>query len=286
MENKKFGDLTQLECLSSYKKMESNSDRRWKSAELLAADKDYGGAIRDHITSIEELIKAMIIYLDANGFEFRKVDGMNRILTKSHSLRHFMAYFMFVLNVFTEDIKRFYQQISKDPSLIKKWGGKRKIMKGGMNKFFRFYFFKKVLKLQVELKWFAKVESLRQTGTHVDYDNELITPEDISQNDYEQVLLRLSNVRFIGKEFIKTFDAHNSVVAEEIEKLKKDLHEKGWYLKISEAIKGVKNQNPFELFTKEFEFLEVQNTAEFKQKLRTNTLLEGPEKKTKKLKKG
>ena len=275
MGNKTFKDLTQIECAEAYKRMESNSDRRWKSAELLASNEDFGGAIRDHITSVEELIKAIIIYLDAQGFEFRKVDGMDIMLTRSHSLRHFMAFIMFILNVFAEDIKGFFIKSKEDPTLFKIIGKGSKGNKMKMQKFMRVYIFKKVLKIKAEYKWFEKVELLRQAGTHVDYKETLISPEDISLRDYKQVFMRLENVRKMGKEVLLTFDTKNTYLEKEVEKLKQDLHNKGWYRNMGEALKNVKNKKPFELFSNEVKELDIGTNEELKEHLRDKSLFKG-----------
>jgi|GEM_PF-1413412 len=285
MSNKTFKDLTQNECIEAYKRMVNNSDIRWRSAVLLAANNDFGGAIRDHITSIEELVKAMIIYMDSNGFEFRKVDGMDKILTKSHSLRHFMAYLMFVLNVFIEDIKAFYEKVKMDPTMIKKLNGKTKRGRMQMRKFMGPYLFKMVLKLKAEFKWFEKVELLRQTGTHVDYSDKLITPEDISVKDYKQVLIRLENVRFVGKEFLKTFGYENTYMEKEIEKLKSDFKTKGWYYNMGQALTNPKNRNPFEAITKELISLDIGTDEQLKEQLRDESIFEGIKQRTSKKKK-
>src|ERR1700741_48983 len=113
--SKPLNKLTEQECYITSQKMINNSIQRWKSAKLLAKNEDYGGAISSHITSIEELIKGFIMFVDSKGFELRTIEGMDAIVRRSHSIRHFIGFIMFVLNIFIDDFKRYMPKVIKEP---------------------------------------------------------------------------------------------------------------------------------------------------------------------------
>jgi AbiV family abortive infection protein len=117
--NKPIAFYSEDECYTLYKKVIENSNKKWESAELLAKHSDYGGAISTHITSMEEMIKALILLFDAKGFDLRKVEGMDIILRHSHKLRHFIGFTMFALNLFIEEMMSFIIKVKENPGLVK-----------------------------------------------------------------------------------------------------------------------------------------------------------------------
>lgn len=248
--SKPLNKLTEQECFNISQDMLSNSIRRWKSAELLAMSEDYGGAISSHITSIEEQIKGFIMFLDSKGFEFRSMEGMDSIIRRSHSIRHFIGFVMFVLNIFLDDFKKFMPQVIKEPSMMKefvddktKWELKIK-----------WYFLRKILIIEKELHWFSQIEKFRQTGNHVDYDSQAKSPLEINKEDYLEVSVRLTNVKNVLDEFIKIYSIEDEELICQIKqqqlKLKKDNIYKRCEGSLLNVTKGKKS--PFDLVAKMF----------------------------------
>jgi AbiV family abortive infection protein len=244
-------DLSDEGCFSLYDEMMKNSDRRWKSARLLAENEDYGGAIRDHITSMEEMIKAFIMFLDSRGFQFRTVEGMDSIIRRNHTIRHFIGFTMFVMNIFIDDLKGMVLKIRKDPSVILKY----KENKTGIDSLIKMYALRKMVVVKEEFYWFSKVEKYRQEGTHVDYDPTIKTPLSITHEDYQEVYKRLENVRVVGKGIIESFDTSDEELLKHIEELKQEFITEDWYTMIKETLISTKNgrKNPFDLFEKHWE---------------------------------
>ena len=244
--DKKLKDLTITECFNRYEEMMKNSDLRWRSAKLLAQNEDYGGAIRDHITSMEEMIKGLIMFMDSQGFQFRTVDGMDTIIRKSHSIRHFIGFTMFIMNIFMDDLKGMIIKIRKAPSTVLKYKGNIK----GIEPILKKYALRKFVIIQKEFHWFAKVESLRQEGSHVDYDPQIKSPLNITLEEYKEVYKRLKNVRIVTKDIIKTFDSDDNggEMIKGIQEFQQEFITEGWYLKMQEPLKLLKKKkNPFDI---------------------------------------
>lgn len=245
---KKIKDISDNECYNLYDAIIKNSNKRWESAQLLADNKDYGGAIRDLITSIEEMVKAIIMLADSKGFEFRKIDGIESIIRRNHTIRHLIGFFMLGLNLFADDLKKLVIKFRSNPNHYVE------MIKGEnfMGDFVKKYLFEKILILQKEFYWFSRVEIIRQQGTHVDLEDDIISPLDISLEEYEEVFIRMKNVRYVGNEMIDTLINPGEIMIEELEKLKIQFIDEDWYSKIGKALHKTKQgkKNPFGLIEK------------------------------------
>jgi len=201
---KSLKDLSDEDCGLISSEMIKNSDRRWDSAKILADNEDYGGAIRDHITSMEEMIKGLLMFLDSKGFEFRKIEEMEGIIRKNHTIRHFIGFIMFVINIFASEFENLILKCKEEPSSMLKIFNEQKEKK---DLIIKMYFFRKILLIKEEFLWFSKVEIYRQEGIHVDYNPSIGSPLDINIDDYKEVYKRLENVRNVGCSIIEILTA-------------------------------------------------------------------------------
>jgi AbiV family abortive infection protein len=112
--SRSFADLTQEECATVYPELLDNSDRHYKVARLLTenGNQEYGVAVSHLVLSSEELVKAMVIYVDSMGFNMRKVKGMDELFFK-HEPRHFVS------SIFAVYYQIFYPILSNSPSIKK-----------------------------------------------------------------------------------------------------------------------------------------------------------------------
>lgn len=75
--NENFLNISQLACQKSHMTILENSDRHFIVAEKIYEMKDfYGIAISHLILSTEELVKALIIYLEGEGLHLRSIKGI------------------------------------------------------------------------------------------------------------------------------------------------------------------------------------------------------------------
>jgi hypothetical protein len=87
-----FFDMPKDKCLNSFPELIENSDRHFKVAGLLSSENEYGIAISHLILGTEELVKGLIIFLDGEGLQIRKVKGI-KIFFYRDPVRHFFAEF-------------------------------------------------------------------------------------------------------------------------------------------------------------------------------------------------
>lgn len=244
--NKNFMSLSKKECLEVAKETFRNSDGMYNDGVALAKINSFGRATSLLILSMEENMKAVILYLDGNGFQFRpKVKGIQNLFI-NHKLRYPLALVLSGFNIFRKDLREFIFKIKDNPAVIKdfdknkeKWEG---LAKG--------YFIEKVKQFIAEITWFSSAEYLRQEGMYVDYDDVLKTPLDINEQDYNEVYVRVSAMREFTADFLTAFDDRGEEGEEELKKQLKELQKQfiteQWYDKISGVISkfNSKDANP------------------------------------------
>lgn len=238
-----------------YVEMLKNSDSNWQSANQLAANGDYGRAISLSIISVEELVKALVVYFDSKGFHLRKVKGI-KVLFKTHQIRYFIAYGMFVMSVFSDELRKFVLQFHNDPNVMDSWAALMKDEKL-LDKKMKYYVFRKIILLRRELDWFSQVDLFRQEGFYCDYVDRLKNPINISPEDFSYARQRLAKVRKFGKELIDAYNEDTETTREYIIKMRNDFKDKNHYGKIEAALKFLKDARmlPFEFIKSKIDFL-------------------------------
>lgn len=254
MSSKTFLTISKEECLVVYKRVIEHSDIKWDSSKSLANAGDLGGAVSMAIISVEEMIKALVVYLDGNGFEFRRIKGMD-IVFNHHQIRFLIAYAMFVVGSFGEDLINFITRIRENPEQLAKMTESMK--EAGpkyYEKHFKYYVLKKLALLKSEYKWFSQVDLFRQEGFYSDYEQQLKTPISITLEDYEKVIQRLEKVRKIGKGIIEAFEDKDPLTKEGLENLKKKFKQEKLYKHMETSLSKVRQtrNSPFDTVRKSF----------------------------------
>jgi hypothetical protein len=246
--SKPLSKLTSEECFLFYEMMIQNSNVRWESAKLLAENQDYGGAINSHITSMEEMVKAFILFLDSKGFELRTIEGMESIIRKSHSLRHFICFAIFVLNIFIDDFKKYMPRFLKDPSIMLTFIKDKK----GREVLIKWYVLRKIPFIKKEFHWFSQMEKFRQSGNHVDFDSQQKSPLEINADDYLEVYKRLNNVREVFNDFIKVYSDNDGKILKQIHLVQADFKNENLYALAQKSLVPITSgrKNPFDLLAK------------------------------------
>jgi AbiV family abortive infection protein len=251
MENKTFLNISKEECSIVYKKIIDNSNNKWNSCKSIAETKEYGTAISLAIISIEELVKALIVFFDGHGFEFRKIKGIKSIFA-NHQLRYFIAFIMFVMGLMGEELIKFIQKFHDNPEEMTKTMERMTSDEKFLNQIGFRYLLRKMVLVKNEFDWFSKVDLFRQEGFYSDYENQLKTPISINEEDYNQMVLRLEKVRTVGKELISSFESTNVEAQKNLERLRMHFKDKEIYDKISNVLTTTRQSKttPFELIKK------------------------------------
>jgi AbiV family abortive infection protein len=69
---------------------------------IFAERGEHGSSVFMAITSVEELVKALIILMDGRGFALRNVVGIG-VIFRNHQIRYLLSYAMFVINVASDE---------------------------------------------------------------------------------------------------------------------------------------------------------------------------------------
>ncbi len=250
MKEKTFVTISKSECLIAYKEILQNSDSKWAASKILARNRDYGTATSLAIISVEEQIKAIVILLDGCGFHFRKVKGIE-VLFKHHRLRYFLAYIIFGISVFGDELGKMLLTVKDNPEKIE---GYIQEIESNPDLFFKKYIRNKLFKIIISIRkesiWFSKIDIFRQDGFYSDYETTLKNPITISKDDYIQVAKRLDKVRRFGQMLMNAFLDNGESLNEHIKKMQTDFIKKGFYTNIGESITKMNKAktNPFDLF--------------------------------------
>jgi AbiV family abortive infection protein len=246
--NKSFMNLSKKECLEVAIETFRNAENKHSDALILAKNNSYGMAISALILSLEENIKAVILFLDGNGFEFRKrVKGVKNLFV-NHKLRYPLGFVLSGFNIFGKDLIGFISKIVSNPSIIKGFNiNEREWESLALN-----YILEKINQLDEERIWFSNAEYLRQDGMYVDYDNIIKTPLSIDKKDFNDILVRVSGISEFIDGFLPIFDQsyEGDAAAEfkiEVKKLQKQLVSENGYDKIGKIVSKIneRGNDPF-----------------------------------------
>lgn len=237
-------NLNASECLVAFKSLQDNAESLYNDALSLASNGSSGHATSLLIQSTEESMKAFILFLDGNGFQFRsKVSGINNLFI-NHKLRYGLAMFLSILYIFSKDIKDLIQKIKGDSILTFDFKKDKKKAEAILLPYTQ-----NLVKIIIlEILWFSKAEFTRQEGFYVDYIDEIRTPLQISKADFENVLLRIDGMRSFLFDYIQSFDSTDERMITGIENLKQQFLDENWYEKIGNVIVmfKVRKHNPLE----------------------------------------
>src|SRR5689334_2807877 len=113
-----YANLPTAACFELAEQITKESDNLWRIANDIAKEKSYGYAITTMISSLEELIKAVVLTIDGCGFEFRRIRGFDTFF-RDHGLRQFTVFIMFGYGVFGDELKKYLPPLRENPSLFK-----------------------------------------------------------------------------------------------------------------------------------------------------------------------
>lgn len=245
--SKSFMNLSKKECLIVSKEIFSNAEKKHSDALILAKNNSYGMATSSLILSLEENTKAVILFLDGNGFEFRKrVKGIKNLFI-NHKLRYPLGLVLSGFNIFGKDLINFINKIALNPTIIKGFNINEKEWESLALK----YTLKKINQLNEEIIWFSNAEYLRQDGMYVDYDNEIKTPLSIDKKDFNDILIRVSAISEFIVKFLPIFDESieddDVGLKKQVKKLQKQLIIENGYDKIGIIVSKIngRGNNPF-----------------------------------------
>lgn len=189
---KTFLSISKNECIVIYREVNDNANSKWHSANILAQNKDYGTAIALHIISIEESLKALLLLLDGVGFNFRAVKGIKKLFT-NHELRHIMALLIFLIRAISQIFIKVVTRLLENDEILKKLS--EKYSDNNFDDLFKdnkYSILRTVVTMRKDLRFFSQIERIRQNGFYSDYNDKLLSPLTINEDEYQSAIPRLS----------------------------------------------------------------------------------------------
>jgi len=251
MSSKSFLQIPRNECLTVYKEVLKNSDKKWESGVRESMAGEFGSAISLQIISIEEMIKAILVLMDGKGFPIRNIKGMNTFF-KNHQIRHLLAYILLILGLFGEEAIKFLKSYRDKPKELITLFKEMNTDPGYFEKKYKIYMLRKLIHFKREFEWFARAEILRQDGLYVDYVDQLRSPVSISETEYRDIFNRLIKVREFGNSIIESFAATDAESIKAHRIVIKQFREKQMRNGIEEALK-IGKRDPFNQIRKRLE---------------------------------
>jgi AbiV family abortive infection protein len=254
MASKTFITMSKKDCLTFYKDVLQASESNWKSGIILARENQFGNAMSMAIISAEELVKAIIILFDGNGFEFRRVQGMDALFA-NHQIRYVIQYAMMVINIFMEDLKTYFIKFREDPSNGMDFLGGINANDINFVSQVEKYGLETMARLALEFEWFSKVDVYRQQGFYSDYEGQLQTPIKIDAETYQQAFARLEKVRAVGLELITSLESSEELYVNHFNSMRRNMKQKKTYALIGNSLAVLRQtrENPFAVIKKYFE---------------------------------
>jgi AbiV family abortive infection protein len=239
MSNNSFFSIPREKLLTLYPAIIKNSDEQYQTAIEIYENGKPGIAIPHLLISSEELIKALIVVLDAKGFKFRTIKGMD-IFFRNHEIRFFISALIFVVSLFGDDLFRFLEKMKTDHTkAMSMMLNIKNREESSMNKI-KWYFLRKYVIIQAEIKWFSNAELFRQNGFYVDMSGNLVSPLTITPQQFQETKMRIDKVNKIIKYMIETFESDEDVIKEEIERFKISCDTENYYTLIANELENMR----------------------------------------------
>jgi len=116
---KRYQNISRQECGKVYLEILENAYQHYDNANILATKKNnFGYPISFMILGLEEEIKALVIFLDSKGFNFRQTPGLKGVFN-NHELRYAVSFIIFAFNLFADDFSRI-KMVSASHLILKK----------------------------------------------------------------------------------------------------------------------------------------------------------------------
>ena len=239
-----FNNISREECLLVSSDVLKNANDKFISSEKLAQEQKYGSAISFLIIGSEELIKAMILFLDGIGFRFRSINDMQKVF-KNHELRYFVSFIIFSLSVFSDDLMNFIIKIQNQVITIDDLKKIKSKIKSN-DEYFRTKIFQHIISriefLLQELSWFKNCDIYRQNGLYVDYKDGTQTPLNLKQKDYEELKIRIERVRLACNQIFEGLNNESESNKEYFSNFLSDFNQNNFYEIVGNFIKKIRKE--------------------------------------------
>ncbi len=154
--------LSKEECALFYPAVRANAQRHLLAADTLKKTGDYGNAIAHRILGSEEMVKALILFLEGKGMDLRSIDAI-KPLFRFHVPRHKVFKTLFTALHALHTIST-ATKLSFGKALAT-------LLKGGLETYFN-------------ARWWENAERYKQNGFYADHQGVFNDPTKITKDEY------------------------------------------------------------------------------------------------------
>jgi AbiV family abortive infection protein len=175
--------LTQENAKKAYLQTLNSVDIHIRSAQLIAADGIYGGAVTHLVLSTEEMVKGLLFYLESLGTDINKIPSIN-LFFSDHVVRH---YFTVLFSMLNRIIKPLVALILKSKEEIHNSGieieytEEEKVILSKDPKRIMGNFYD----IKTMLDWWDEANNKKNGGLYVDVvGKDIFSPADVNEAEY------------------------------------------------------------------------------------------------------
>lgn len=208
-----------------YESIILNSDRHITIASFLSDRKEFGPAISHLVLGSEEMVKALIVFLEGLGLNLRAIKGVKRFFT-NHQVRHTLSKFYYLINVIvkrTLDLKDFLHEVLKQKERGNELQGLNKAISESdserLTRYSKVWAEKSIGLFEdffQHIDFWEQADEYKMRGFYVDYKDDLKTPEQITVADYQ---IAVTSTKSFIAECKRMIDILSNLSEEEKEEL-------------------------------------------------------------------
>lgn len=176
-----FLTISLNECRKVYPVVKENAERHFRCAEILAAEKQFSNAIAHLILGSEELLKALALLLESEGFELRKAEGYKKLFS-NHRVRHSILKEFYSVILFVKKITDLIEDKKKRHWFMQ-------LLHIGITSL------EGISEAIENHEWWNNADFLKQSCFYVDYANEVLSPDKFNEEDFNKASKWVGAVR-------------------------------------------------------------------------------------------
>lgn len=189
---KTFQTLRNSECLAHASSIQDWAIQKWCEADLLASKGFYGGALSARVVALEELTKALLLFIDSQGYNFRKLRYL-KVLDTNHNHRHVFILVVALFDEFGKAMQDGRNFLESHPELEQKLktdkAGFGSVMQQGILGYFNSTLGPRLVRVA---DWMSRLSTLRNDATYTGLNGSFRTPLTLTAEEYNEYATHLA----------------------------------------------------------------------------------------------
>ncbi|MEO8589476.1 MAG: AbiV family abortive infection protein [Flavobacteriales bacterium] len=191
--SKRFQTLRPDECAITALEVQRNAHAIRRDALRLEDARSYGTAIALKVHALEEMTKALLLFMDSHGFRFRGLTNL-KVLDKDHQQRHVVILIAAAFDVLGQEFMKALRWMDKNKVFVSGSELDREKLQRELWPQLLEYYRDSLGPLMLKLsEWAAMLGDTRTSGIYTDYRDTLRSPLAMNLTEYSSVNTRLES---------------------------------------------------------------------------------------------